>query len=420
VTAGTVRTAGHVRPLPGGWIARVLLVLVFVGLVALDATSGSLDLTSPRGAVELFVPYAPVLVLAAGAVPATAAWFVAFAAVLALGAQSLLVSAFAFPTIIVLGFCTYLLPWVAAAVVAAAALATMPLLLVANPQSPVLAVGLAVLTLLASAAGLTVNYFRLRSEQSETQVRELEERQARIRNEERTRLAHELHDIVAHDVTVIAMQARRAEFVDDPDKTTAILDNIGRSAQQALQNLRSLVVLLKEDAPPTVVGVPASEPDPGTGTATSTVDALEMSGETTTAAAFVRDFHGVGDALERAGFTAHLTTTGAVSRVPTSLRQALRRTVRELGTNILKHGDAARPVELRLTVGPDSVTLASTNTVSTGAPISSSRTGLEAMRARCEVFGGELSAGADDGRWRTTMTIPLDARVRPTEGAANA
>ncbi|PFG41450.1 signal transduction histidine kinase [Isoptericola jiangsuensis] len=413
-----MRTTGQVRPLPGGWVARVLLVLAFLGLVALDATGGTLELSSPRGVAELLLPYVPVLGLAIGPVPATAAWFVAFAAVLALGAQSLLVSAFAFPTILVIGFCTYLLPWVAAAVVAASAVATMPLVLVANPDGAVLAAGLAVLTLLAAVAGLTVNFFRLRSEHSETQVRELEERQARIRNEERTRLAHELHDIVAHDVTIIAMQARRAEFVADPDKTTAILDNIGRAAQQALQNLRSLVVLLKEDAPPTAVGVGPGDPaEPGA----STVEALEMSGETTTAAAFVRDFHGVGDALERAGFTAHLTTTGAVSRVPTSLRQALRRTVRELGTNILKHGDAAAPVELRLTVGPDSVTLASTNVVATAAPISSSLTGLEAMRARCEVFGGELTAGAHDGRWRTTMTIPLDARVRPTtEGVPNA
>jgi signal transduction histidine kinase len=418
VTAVTERGTAQVRRLPGGWVARALLVLAFVGLVALDATGGTLQLTSLRGVVELLLPYVPVLALAVGIVPATATWFVAYAAILALGADSLLVSAFAFPTIIVLGFAAYLLPWVPALVVTASAVATMPLVLVANPQGTVLAVGLAVLTLLAATAGLTVNFFRLRSERSETQVRELEERQARIRNEERTRLAHELHDIVAHDVTVIAMQARRAEFVDDPATTAAILDNIGRSAQQALQNLRSLVVLLKEDVTAaTAEAADGTPPDP----AASVVEALEMSGETTTAAAFVRDFHGVGDALERAGFTAHLTTTGAVSRVPTSLRQALRRTVRELATNILKHGDATRPVELRLTVGADAVTLASTNVVATGAPISSSRTGLEAMRARCEVFGGELVAGADDGRWCTTMTIPLDARVRhTTEWVPNA
>jgi len=54
------------------------------------------------------------------------------------------------------------------------------------------------------------------------------------------------------------------------------------------------------------------------------------------------------------------------------------------------------------------VQLASGNTVSTAEPIMSSRTGLEAMSARCEVFGGFMDVGLTDGRWTTAVSIPLD------------
>ncbi|MNI62138.1 hypothetical protein D3C73_1174440 [compost metagenome] len=144
------------------------------------------------------------------------------------------------------------------------------------------------------------------------------------------------------------------------------------------------------------------------GQAADFLDAPAMSGETTTAVGLVHDLDGVVEALDRAGFQVSLVVEGEVARIPASLRQALRRTVREMGTNVLKHADPSGVVDLRLTVGADRVQLASENTVSTAEPIMSSKTGLEAMSARCEVFGGFMDVGLSEGRWTTAVSIPLE------------
>ena len=217
---------------------------------------------------------------------------------------------------------------------------------------------------------------------------------------------------MAHDVTVIAMQARRAEFVaDDPIKTAQILEGIGESASQALQDLRSLVMLLKTqtDNEADAEGINAESDDP------------KLSGETTTSVGLIHDMRNVVDTVERGGFRATLEIEGPVASIPASLRQALRRTVRELGTNILKHGKPDTDVQIQLLIDQDQVTLRSINELSSERPISSSRTGLEAMRARCEVFGGQVVTESKGGVWTTTMTIPFDRQpvTETSQGASH-
>ncbi|GAB3536488.1 hypothetical protein GCM10027403_17400 [Arthrobacter tecti] len=398
-------------------MGKTLLAVVFVFLVASDILHGELDLASPRGWFELVFPYMPLLALLAGALPGAAAWLVVFAVVLSLGAPPLLVSATIFPMIVTVGLVTFALPIVPARVFSVMVLVLVPLVWLVNPDmtSGVLVLGL--LAVCAASAGLGANTFRARSERDAQKVVRLTEEQARIRNFERTRLAHELHDIVAHDVTIIAMQARRAEFVADPAKTAKILESIGEAAFQALQDLRSLVVLLKTEDQIEIAGSVADANErPAEG---GLLDAPDPSGETTTAVALIHDIRNVADAVERAGFRVQLDIEGSVAMVPASLRQALRRTVRELGTNILKHGDSDADVRLRLAVDEEHVALSSANRVSSGIAVSSSQTGIEAMRARCEVFGGRVFTDSTSGIWSTTMTIPLERRtaLEKTQGA---
>lgn len=405
------------RLIPGGWVGKVLLVVVFTSLMASDMLHGELDLASPQGWFELVFPYTPLLALLAGALPGAAVWLVVFAVVLSLGAPPLLVSATIFPMIITVGLATFALPMVPAWVFSVIVLGLVPLAWFVNPDltSGVLFLGL--LAMCAALAGLGANTFRARSERDAQEVVRLTGEQARIRNFERTRLAHELHDIVAHEITVIAMQARRAEFVADPVKTAQILESIGESAFQALQDLRSLVVLLKTEKhdEPVNSGAGTNE-HPAEG---GLLDAPDPSGETTSAVGLIHDIRNVADAVERAGFRVQLDVEGSVAMVPASLRQALRRTVRELGTNILKHGDSEAEVRLRLAVDEEHVTLSSVNRVSSATAVSSSQTGIEAMRARCEVFGGRLFTDSTSGVWSTTMTIPLERRttLENTQGA---
>src|SRR3712207_6819666 len=67
--------------------------------------------------------------------------------------------------------------------------------------------------------------------------------------EERGRIARELHDVVAHGVSVIAIQADAAEAAldRDPELARAPLTTIRRSAKEALEEMRHLLGVLRED-----------------------------------------------------------------------------------------------------------------------------------------------------------------------------
>ncbi|MFV0374553.1 sensor histidine kinase [Microbacterium sp.] len=407
---GTARWTDGVRPLPGGWVVKVLLVVVPIAFMASDISQGDVTLTGPRGWFELIFPYTPVFALLAGAAAGAATWLVVFAVVLSMGAPLLLVSATWFPMMITVGLATFALPKVAAWAFSAIALALVPLMWLVNPDAATAVLVFTILGVSAAAAGLGTSTVLARSERDAQKVRQLRQKQTQIRNQERIQLAHELHDIVAHDMTIIAMQAQRAEIVNNPDTTAQILESIGGSASQALQDLRSLVTLLKTDEQN---HQPAGD---GTETREHAADLLgvpQRSGETITAAGLLHDIRNVADALERAGFRLQLDVEGSLATVPTSVRHVVRRTVREMGTNILKHGDINAPARLRLVIADDHVALSTVNGTSAAAPVASSQTGLEAMRARCEVFGGRVHTESTAGTWSTTMTIPLEGRKTP-------
>jgi len=394
MTPAAHRWLGTTSRFPSGRTAKLVLFVVILGFVALDTTGGDFDLTRSKDWFDLILPWVPMFAILIGPRVAVVSWFAMFAVILALGAIPVQVSGTALPTMLLVGLCSFVLVWRAAVIFTVGVLAMLGIAVIVNPVELGLSgvITFATLILLAAAAGAGLSLLRARLERTARRVAELREQQARVRAEERTRLAYELHDIVASQVTLIAMQARRAEFVDQ-DKTGQILENIGDAASQTLQDLRSLVLLLKtetdEDAP--------DRPEP----------ALAAQGEAAdSTGALERDFQGVVAELEQAGFTVESTLDGPADDASASLRQVLGRTLRELGTNILKHADAAGVVELRMAFTSEEVTLSASNQISSATPIFSTGTGLEAMRARCEVFGGRLTASGDAGRWTTSVSFP--------------
>lgn len=395
-----------IKPLPGGAVGRFVPLVLALIMYGTDVwMDGAENLPDP-GLVYLAIPFLSLAALSLGVLPSVFLWYLSVILIGLAGMPGILVFGLIFPSVIVMAVCCCLLPWKLALAfpVSAVGLAFALFLLTPNAQL-VSIVLLSLFCCLAAVAGLSLNMYRRRHERSAVRIRNLEEEQARIRKEERTLLAYELHDIVAHDVTVIAMQARRAEFVDDPDKTAKILEGIGDAAQQTLQDLRSLVLLLKQEL---TVSTTTPERVDGHDETVEILDSALMSGETTTAVGLVHDLGKVVEALQRAGFQVSLHVEGEVARIPASLRQVLRRTVRELGTNVLKHANANGEVDLHLVVGEGSVMLNATNAVASTKPIMSSQTGLEAMRARCEIFGGFVESGLFAGRWSTSITIPLE------------
>ena len=395
------------RRLPGGRITRVLLLVVVVILAASDILSGDVNLSTPSGWFELILPLSPLLALLASPYLAAVTWATVVMAIALLGAPLLLIFATTIPMVFAVGFTTFALPRIPALVFAGLAIAASPLFGVINPEFHKGMTAMIIITLCAATAGLAANTFHSKAKRAADEVEKLREEQIRIRNEERTRLAHELHDIVAHDVTVIAMQARRAETYADPAKKDELLETIGDAASQALQDLRSLVLLLKQNDE-------GGSPAPGATTPEGALEIAAPSGETTTAAGLIHDTKNVAAALEKAGFRVNLELTGPVARVPEIVRQVLRRTVRELGTNVLKHGAPNTEVRLALTVEENRVALSSSNHIAAGKPIASSRTGIESMKARTEVFEGSVVAEAKRGVWTTTMIIPTKLKTLAT------
>lgn len=262
---------------------------------------------------------------------------------------------------------------------------------------------LVLLTLLAltTVTGVFLSRYRARWVHAAERVEALNRVQKEVRAEERTAIAHELHDIVAHDITAIVMQARRARFVDDA-KRQEILETIGDAGQSTLEDLRRMLLVLRRtedvEAPThaqdrdAVLDVMGSTEESATLSAVGLADTLE----------------GVGEALRRAGMEISLQVTGDMAEVPTVIRQSLRRVLRELGTNILKHGDPDSPVTMSLEVGDGEVTVRTRNRIGATAPVMSSGTGVEALKTRVEVYDGRISMGvtaADE--WATRIWIPF-------------
>lgn|GEM_PF-1665835 len=408
--------AEAVRPLPRPRLTRTILLVVLIVIFLPDIWGSHTDLSSVQGWAELIVPFLPLAALVIGALPAAVMWFITLAAVLALGAESSLVAAMITSTALVVGFCAYLLPWRQAIMFVIAVLLSLPLLpLLGNASWPALYV-IEVAATLASAAGLGLNAHRRRQERSDRLVHDLRAQQQRIRRDERATLARELHDVVAHEVTIIALQARRTKLIDDPDRRERIMDEIASAASRSLHDLHDLISLLRDD-----------EPDDSRRAGQSKLggEAEDLTKQASPRMPLDEELSELAGALERAGFDVRLTVQGDFSLIPASFRQSLARTVRELCTNVRKHADPSGAVELNATITDERIRLDSTNSIAEAPPISSTRTGLEAMRVRCETFGGSVTAAEADGRWTTTITIPFahtttDAEERGGDDAESA
>jgi signal transduction histidine kinase len=182
--------------------------------------------------------------------------------------------------------------------------------------------------------------------------------------EERLRIARELHDVVAHNVSVIAIQAGAARVAGNSSKDA--LQSIETTARDTLAELNHLLGVLRKDS-----DAPLS-PQPGLDQAETLLKAA-------------RD----------AGLEASLKVTGERRPLPAALDLSAYRILQEAITNVLKHAQATR-LEVTVVYQSDAVVLAVSDngmgaTQTAGA---STGHGLIGMRERVELFGGELGAGS--------------------------
>ncbi|SDF32410.1 Histidine kinase-, DNA gyrase B-, and HSP90-like ATPase [Lentzea fradiae] len=208
--------------------------------------------------------------------------------------------------------------------------------------------------------------------------RETAQRSEQALADERLRIARELHDVVAHNLSLIAVQAANAAHVRSPGHAYQALDVISETSRAALTEMRGLLGVLRSDADLT--------PSPG-------LDGLP----------------GLADRASLAGVRVSLDVRGEPT-VPDGIGLSVYRIVQEALTNVVKHAAPAsctvavdvRPEAVRVEVTDDGpgVKDLGVNDLGTGH-------GLAGMRERVAVYGGTFSAGpGPDGGFRVVAELP--------------
>jgi signal transduction histidine kinase len=189
--------------------------------------------------------------------------------------------------------------------------------------------------------------------------------------EERARIARELHDLVAHNVSVMVIQAgaERHALPDDQKPTRDTLESIEQSGRQALAEARRLLGMLRRDGEREEL-----EPQPGV----EQIDVLV-------------------EQVQKAGLAVTLQVEGEPVPLPAGLDLCIYRVVQEGLTNALKHaGRAHADVRLRYAPRALDVEIADDGT-GTSENGGGAGHGLIGMRERVALYGGTLDAGRREG-----------------------
>ena len=245
---------------------------------------------------------------------------------------------------------------------------------------------------LAPAAALTGIALRARSEAAQSSdarqaiVGTLYEHTARG---ERARISRELHDVVAHHISMIAVQAETARLTTPglPPAGAERLLSIGDTARAALTEMRRLLGVLREDAD---VGQPDLQPQPGLRQLNELLDA----------------------AREASGVGTRLILRGAPAALDPGVELAAYRIVQEALTNARRHAPGAA-VDVELHYADDGLRLrVRDNGPGPPSPPSASASagaghGLLGMRERAVAVGGELhTCAAPGGGFLVTASLP--------------
>ncbi len=205
--------------------------------------------------------------------------------------------------------------------------------------------------------------------------------------EERLRIARELHDVLAHNVSLINVQAGVALHLlqkgdHDPADVEPALAAIKQASAETLREMRAVLGTLRQadEAAP-------RSPEPGLG-----------------------DLEALVGRMRDAGVEVALTLSGERRELPGSVDLAAYRIVQEALTNVARHAPG-RPARVEVAFDPEGLTITVSNPVAADAPGEpEAGNGIIGMRERATGLGGTLTAGLDgDGNFNVRARIPAGA-----------
>ncbi|WP_406636351.1 sensor histidine kinase [Amycolatopsis sp. WGS_07] len=222
---------------------------------------------------------------------------------------------------------------------------------------------------------------RDRAEQAERERDLLGERAVTA---ERRRIAREMHDVVAHRVSIVALQAGALSVRAKDDETAQLAEVIRESSSAALNELRDILQVLRDDGPE-----PRSLPDP------------TLSGVLQLA-----------DDLAAAGAQVRASLPDPMPDVPDPVGRAAYRIVQEALTNAAKHAPGTA-IDVRLSTSDDDLVVEVANPLADSAGLPGAGYGVIGMRERVTLTGGTLHAGPDGaGSYRVRAAFPLRAEEK--------
>jgi signal transduction histidine kinase len=256
-------------------------------------------------------------------------------------------------------------------------------------------IGLSGLATAAAVLGTNIRHRRML-------LASLHERAARLEHErdqqgllaaaaERARIAREMHDIVAHNLSVMIALADGASYAvrDAPDRAELAMQTASRTGRQALNEMRRLLGVLREEAGPQDL-----TPQPG-----------------------IAQIEDLIEQVRTAGLPVRYDVEGrAADALPAGLQLAAYRIVQEALTNTLKHAGPAAAAHVTLTYADGGLAIEVLDSGSETMPAAADGGGLRGMRERAAVYDGLVAAGPHaGGGWR--VRTQLSYAVAPAERA---